>query len=121
MRRFFRRPKHKLFNLLIRETSQSLCYERLLNLIYVAYKNVLFCKMQFWSHSYTVVSYQALFRLSVYKIPTVYLSGSKNVCFCTIRDFGSPTFTMDKLVRGTLARFRRTSNRTIVPTIVTKV
>ena len=38
-----------------------------------------------------VVSYQALFRLSVYKIPTVYFSGAKNVCFCTIRDFGSPT------------------------------
>ena len=26
------------------------------------------------------VSYQALFRLSVYKIPGVYLSGAKNVC-----------------------------------------
>ena len=37
------------------------------------------------------VSYQALFRLSVYKIPALYLSGAKNVCFCTIRDFGSPT------------------------------
>ena len=47
--------------------------------------------MQFWSHCYTVVSYQALFRLSVYKIPAVYLSGAKIVCFCTIRDFGSPT------------------------------
>ena len=47
--------------------------------------------MQFWSHCYTVVSYQALFRLSVYKIPAVYLSGAKNVCFCTIGDFGSPT------------------------------
>ena len=38
-----------------------------------------------------MVSYQALFRLSVYKIPAIYLSGAKNVCFCTIRDFGSPT------------------------------
>ena len=47
--------------------------------------------MQFWSHSYTGVSYQALFRLSVYKIPAVYLLGAKNVRFCTIRDFGSPT------------------------------
>ena len=55
------------------------------------------------------------------KIQPNTFSGSKNVSFCTIRDFGSPTFTMDKLVRGTLARFRRTSNRTIVPTIVTKV
>ena len=58
---------------------------------YVAYKNAFFREMQFWSHCYTVVSYQALFRLSVYKIPAVYLSGAKNVCFCTIRDFGSPT------------------------------
>ena len=39
----------------------------------------------------TVVSYQALFGLSVYKIPAVYLSGAKIVCFCTKRDFGSPT------------------------------
>ena len=54
-------------------------------------KKCIFREMQFWSHCYTVVSYQALFRLSVYKIPAVYLSGAKNVCFCTIRDFGSPT------------------------------
>ena len=47
--------------------------------------------MQFWSHCYTVVSYQTLFSLSVYKIPAVYLSGAKNVCFCMIRDFGFPT------------------------------
>ena len=83
--------KRTLFNLLIRETSHFLCYERLLNMTYVAYKNAFFREMQFWSHCYTVVSYQALFRLSVYKIPAVYLSGAKNVCFCTIRDFGSPT------------------------------
>ena len=56
-------------------------------------KRHFFRKMQFWSHCYTVVSYQALFRLTVYKIPAVYLSGAKNVCFCTIRDFGSPTKT----------------------------
>ena len=54
-------------------------------------KNAFFREMQFWSHCYTVVSYQALFRLSVCKIPAVYLSGAKNACFCTIRDFGSPT------------------------------
>ena len=54
-------------------------------------QNAFFREMQFWSHCYTVVSYQALFRLSVYKIPAVYLWGAKNVCFCTIRDFGSPT------------------------------
>ena len=83
------KTKSTLFNLLIRETSQFLCYERLLNMTYVAYKNAFSRKMQFWSNCYTVVSYQAPFRLSVYKIPAVYLSGAKNVCFCTIRDFGS--------------------------------
>ena len=85
------KTKSTLFNLLIRGTSQFLCYERLLNMTYVAYKNAFFREMQFWSHCYTVASYQALSRLSVYKIPAVYLSGAKNVCFCTISDFGSPT------------------------------
>ena len=87
------KTKSTLFNLLMRKTSKFLCYERLLNMTYVAYKNAFFREMQFWSHCYTVVSYRALFRLSVYKIPAVYLSGAKNVCFCTIRDFGSPTTT----------------------------
>ena len=85
------KTKSTLFNLLIRETSHLLCYERLLNMTYVTNKNAFFRKMQFWSHCYTVVSYKALFRLSLYKIPAVYLSGAKNVCFCTIRNFGSPT------------------------------
>ena len=85
------KTKSTLYNLLIRETSQFLCYERLLTMTYVAYKNALFREMQFWSRCYTVASYQALFRLSIYKIPAVYLSGAKNVCFCTIGDFGSPT------------------------------
>ena len=85
------KTKSTLFNLLIRETPQFLCYERLLNMTYGAYKNAFFREMQFWLRCYTVVSYQALFRLSVYKIPAVYFSGAKNVCFCTIRDFGSPT------------------------------
>ena len=85
------KTKSMLFNLLIRETSQFLSYEKLLNMTYVAYKNAFFCEMQFWMLCYTVVSYQALFRLLVYKIPAVYLSGAKNVCFYTIRDFGSPT------------------------------
>ena len=58
---------------------------------YEAYKNAIFREMQFRSHCYTVVSYHALFRQSVYKKPAVYLSGAKNVCFCTIGDFGSPT------------------------------
>ena len=70
-----------LFNLLIMEESHFLCYERLLNMTYVAYKNAFFREMQFWSHCYTVVSYQALFRLSVCKIPAVYLSGAKKSVF----------------------------------------
>ena len=36
------KTKSTLFNLLIRETSHFLCYERLLNMTYVAYKNALF-------------------------------------------------------------------------------
>ena len=97
--------KSTLFNLLIRKTSKFLCYKRLLNMTYVAYKKCIFREMQFWSHCYTVVSYQALFRLSVYKIPAVYLSGAKNVCFCTIRDFGSPTnlLNMQNKKRNVLA------------------
>ena len=94
------KTKSTLFNLLIRETSHFPCYERVLNMTYVAYKNAFFLKMQFWSHCYTAVSYQALFRLSVYKFPAVYLSGAKNVCFCTIRDFGSPTI-MQRTVKRT--------------------
>ena len=44
---------------------------------YVAYKNAFFLKMQLWSHCYTVVSYQELYRLSEYKIPDVNLSGAQ--------------------------------------------
>ena len=74
------KTKSTLFNLLIWETSHFLCNERLLNMTNVTYKNAFFSEMQFWSHRYTVVSYQALFRLSVYKIPAVYLSGAKKMC-----------------------------------------
>ena len=88
------KTKYTLLNLLIRETSLFLCYERLLNLTYVAYNDAFFREMQFWSHRYTVASYQALFRPSVYKIQAVYLLGAKYSCFCTIRDFGSPTIVM---------------------------
>ena len=49
------KTKSTLFNLLIRETLQFLCYERLLNMTYVAYKNAFSRKMQFWSNCYTVV------------------------------------------------------------------
>ena len=36
------KTKSTLFNLLIRETPQFLCYERLLNMAYVAYKKCIF-------------------------------------------------------------------------------
>ena len=36
------KTKSTLFNLLIRETSHFLCYERLLNMAYVAYKKYIF-------------------------------------------------------------------------------
>ena len=78
------KTKSTIFNLLIRKTSKFLCFERLLNMTYVAYKNAFFREMQFWSHYYTVVSYQALFRLLVYKIPAVYLSSAKNVRYATL-------------------------------------
>ena len=80
------KTKSTPFNLLIRETSPYLCYERLLIMTYVAYKNAFFRKMQFWSHCYTVVSYQALSRLLVYKIPAVYLSGAKNKLFILLEN-----------------------------------
>ena len=75
------KTKSTLFNFLIRETSQFLCYGRLLNMTYIAYKNAFFREMQFCSHCYTVVSYQALFRLSVCKIPAVKFSGAKMCVF----------------------------------------
>ena len=90
------KTKNTFFNLLIRETSQFLCYERLLNLTYVAYKNALFCKMKFWSHCYTVVSYQALLRLSVYKISTVYLSVAKKCVFARYATLVPRLYTDDK-------------------------
>ena len=74
------KTKFTLFNLLIRETSQFLCFERLLNLTYVAHKNAFFREMQIWSYCYTVVS----FRLSVYKIQAVYLSGAKIARYPTL-------------------------------------
>ena len=73
----------------------------------MAYKNATFREMQFWAHCYTVVSYQALFRLSVNKIPAIYLSGAKNVRFCTIRDFGSPTNTYFHAGTGLCTSFNK--------------
>ena len=87
------KTKSTLFSLLIRETLHFLCYERLLNMTYVAYKKCIFREMQFWLHCYTVVSYHALFRLSVCKIPAVYIFRVQKMCvFATIRYFGSPTY-----------------------------
>ena len=34
---------------------------------YVAYKNAFFREMQFWSHCYTVVSYQALYQYTKFQ------------------------------------------------------
>ena len=58
---------------------------------YVAYKKSIFPQNAILVALLYSDSNQALSRLSVYKIPAVYLLGAKNVCFCTIRDFGSPT------------------------------
>ena len=71
------KTKSTLFNLLIREISQFLCFERLLNMAYVAYKKSIFPR----NAILVAVSYQALFRLSLYKIPAVYLSGAKMCVF----------------------------------------
>ena len=61
-------------------------------LTYAAYKNAFFREMKFWPHCYTMVLYQGLFWLSVYKNPAVYLSGAFFfLSFYMIHDFGSPT------------------------------
>ena len=44
-------------------------------------KNAFSREMQFQLHCYTVVSYKALLRLSVFKIPAVYLLGAKRCVF----------------------------------------
>ena len=102
------KTKSTLFNLLIRETSHVLCYERLLNMTYVANKNAVFREMQFWSRCYTVVSYKALFRLSVYKIPAVYLSGAKMCVFARYATL------VPRLLAGVTQRCCRTNNVILV-------
>ena len=97
--------KSTLFNLLIRESSQFLCYEKLLSMTYVAYKS----EMQFWSHCYTVVPYQALFRLSVYKIPAVHLSGAKMCVFARYA-------TLVPLLTGRLLHTKYTSIECLLDT-----
>ena len=87
------KTKSTLFNLLIWKTSQFLCYERLINMTYVACKNAFFHEMQFWSHCYTVVSYQALFRLSVYKNSSRIPFGCKKCVFLHDRGLWFPDYT----------------------------
>ena len=85
------KTKSTLFNLLIRETSQFLCYERLLNMTYVTYKNAFPAKCNSgriaiqWFHMKHHLDYQYT------KFQPYTFQVQKNVCFCTIRDFGSPT------------------------------
>ena len=82
------KTKSTLFNLLIRETSQFLCYERLLNMTYVEYKNAFFsvkCNSGHiaiqWFHIKHYLDYQ-------YKKFQPYIPlGAKNVCFCAIPDW----------------------------------
>ena len=50
-----------------------------------------FTEMQFTSHFYTVIPYQPLYRLPVYKNSALGRSGAFFLSFCKIRDFGSPT------------------------------
>ena len=57
----------------------------------VPYKIHCFIEMQFAAHFYTVIPYQALFSLPVYKNSAVGRSGAIFLSFCKIRDFGSPT------------------------------
>ena len=65
---------------------------------YVAYKNAFIREMQFWSHCYTVVSYQALFRLSVYKIPAEYLLVQKMFDFARYATLVPRLLCLKKLV-----------------------
>ena len=57
----------------------------------VPYKMHCFIEMQFAAYFYTVVPYQALFRLPIYKNSAISKSGAIFLSFCKIRDFGSPT------------------------------
>ena len=57
----------------------------------VPYKMHCFIEMQFALHFYTVIPYQALFRLPVYKNSAVGILGAIFLSFGKIRDFGSPS------------------------------
>ena len=62
----------------------------------VPYKMHCFIEMQFAAYFYTVVPYQALFGLPIYKNSAISKSGAIFLSFCKIRDFGSPTI-MEKI------------------------
>ena len=95
----FLKPKSTLFNLLIRGTSHFLCYDRLLNMTYVAHKMHFSAKFNSgriaiqWFHIKHYLDYQ-------YTKFHLYLSGAKNVYFGTIRDFGSPTICIHIYLRN---------------------
>ena len=57
----------------------------------VPYKMHCFIEMQFAAYFYTVVPYQVLIRLPIYKNSAISKSGAIFLSFCKIRDFGSPT------------------------------
>ena len=62
----------------------------------VPYTMHCFIVMQFAANFYTVIPYQALFRLPVYKDSVVGRSGAFFLSFCKIRDSGSPTIIEKK-------------------------
>ena len=64
----------------------------------VPYKMHCFIEMQFAAYFYTVVPYQALFRLPIYKNSAISKSGAIFLSFCKIREFGSPTIEQQKPV-----------------------
>ena len=64
----------------------------------VPYKMHWYIEMQFAAHFYTVVPYEALFNLPIYKNAAISKSGAIFLSFCMIRDFGSPTkFVSDQV------------------------
>ena len=58
---------------------------------FMQYKMHIFDEMQFLSHCYTVVSYQAVFRYSIDNKSTLYLFSARIAFFGKTREFGSPT------------------------------
>ena len=75
------------------------------------YKMHFFREMQFASHCYTVVSYQAPSRLSVYKNSAVYLSGARVTFFFTIHVLGSPTSYRRKTSKSIRATFTKSVHK----------